>query len=156
MRYAQTLDSLSQMAAAMRVDIYEKEHAEGKGIVISIGSGLMMATMDALRTCKVALEYGKAERDNPHFPDFLSLAMEWADYVCIHAWFSITKPDRLVNLLAPYPGEKIFWKSNENLFVGHRFETFADMVTHLNDKENYTVNPLATSASYSNLYGHYD
>lgn len=144
-KFASTMKSLMPMAKAFGIEIYEKDNSQGKGIVLAIGSGLMMATMDELKTSRYAIEMNKANIQNPYFQDFLALASVWSDYVCIHAWFSITKPEGVVPMFKVIDSKKVFWKSNISLGLGTGFLNFKDMSTHLNH-ERYVRQNIDTSS----------
>jgi hypothetical protein len=136
-QYTRTMGSLQPIASAFHVDLFEKDKAQGRGMVIAIGSGLLMATMDALPQVCCAVEYDKRNRENPRFIDFLSIAAHWVDFVAVHTWFSISKPAALMEVLQVVPPEKLIWKSNFRLFpAGYALEAenFEDLVKMVQNK----------------------
>lgn len=126
-QFKNTMPSLKPIADAFNVEIYERNTSTGKGIIICIGSGLLMATMDMMPSAFCAIEFDVKNRANERFVDFLSITSHWADYIFVHAWFSITKPIKLIEVLKVVPEDKLYWKSNKHLGHGKEFKTLKEV-----------------------------
>jgi|GEM_PF-2668618 len=126
---------ITDIARFAGVNIYDYLRS-GNSMLISLGSGLLMATMDQIPGIRYAIEFTKQERENDRFVDFLALSSNYVDHVCIHAWFSISKPDALKKVLESIPEDKIVYKANADLGRGRRFETFSELSEHLRDFES--------------------
>lgn len=79
---------------------YGKERPTAKGLLIAVGSGLLMASMDALPMCRYAVEYHGRSAQNPAYWDRLTLLAAQSDLIVVHGWFSISSPQPLVKWLS--------------------------------------------------------
>ena len=102
------MPELIRIAAAYGVDLYDYERS-GDGLLIAVGAGLMLATMDVIpriRWC-CDLSGGRGGR----LADFLY----WADRECnlfvVNAWFSISDPAPIAAAFAPFAAKTI-WRAN--------------------------------------------
>lgn len=125
------------------IELFEKEnHATGNGFLLCVGSGLLMATMDEIKTVKYAVELTKKNIGNPYFRDFLHIVQMNTDFICVHAWFSITKPETISNLICEINPNKLFIKANYEFGYGKEFRNLKGLSHYLNafyGKENINI-----------------
>ena len=108
----------------MGVHSFIKRESASNGFAIVVGSGMLMATMDMLDNCSRFVEY----KDLHHINDIqraIYYAM-FADFVVVNGWFSISKPDRLIDILRSIPKEKIYYYSNIPL-IGNKCVSLSEL-----------------------------
>jgi hypothetical protein len=95
------------------------------GLLLAVGSGLMMATMDAVPELRWCIDIGGG-RDYPRLPD----AAVWFDrlvpLIVVHAWYSITAPYALRSALPCITHARLIVKSNLDLGT-FQAETFHEL-----------------------------
>lgn len=89
----------------------------GSGLLLSVGSGLMMATMDALPRLRWCVDLGGG-RPYPDLPEAMVWVNRLASVVVVHAWYSVTAPDPLIESLPRLRDTPVVLKSNVPLLVG--------------------------------------
>lgn len=95
-----------------------------RGMSIVVGSGLLMATMDMIKTSYIFIEY----KDIVTLKDIDKVVLYslYCDYVFVNAWFSISSPDRLFFMLQYVPENKLYHRMNVKYTRGRAFETLKD------------------------------
>lgn len=70
------------------------EEREGRGLLLAVGSGLLMATMDLTPACRWATDLSGG-KPIPKMVDWCVWMSRLVDFVAVAAWFSITDPEFL-------------------------------------------------------------
>lgn len=116
----QTETIIGNICRAYGIDLIDKGEGENK-LIISIGSGLLMATMDLFPHYRFAFEYKKDVNN-----DAYALLNLYINRIVVTAWFSISKPVYLYKSLNNFEVDKIFYQSNYEL-IGKRFSTLKNL-----------------------------
>lgn len=99
----------------------------GNSILIATGAGLLMAAMDALPSCRWAMDLG-GMRGNANFREFITGLGYCTDRLVICAWFSITDPAKFVTNLHGYPEDRlIVYSQPDPLDYGIQASSMDDM-----------------------------
>lgn len=113
-------ECIKNICRAYDIDLIDKGYGKNS-LIISIGSGLMMATMDLLDDHRFAIEFKKEIS-----LDAFSLLNLYVENVSVTAWFSISKPVYLHKSLSSFSNSKIFYYANCEL-IGKRVYTLKEL-----------------------------
>jgi hypothetical protein len=112
---------------------YERD---GGGLLIAVGSGLMLAVMDLVPTLRWCVDVGGGRSFVLHEGLLMerNLLHEWlvwmnreVDHVAVAAWFSVTDPRHLKDALRSVDEGKLVWYANADLGRGRRAADLADL-----------------------------
>lgn len=112
--------------------------ASGEDLLVAVGSGLMMATCDAIPSVRWCVDVGGG-REYPGLAPWLEASAYLCRFVIVHAWFSISRPQALVRALRAVDAKKLLWTSNVDLGRGQRFHNFRALVEHLHNLEGNSL-----------------
>jgi hypothetical protein len=124
-----TVEQASRFYGVPLID-YERP---GSGLLVSSGSGIMMATMDAvpaLRWCVDIDGLGRGAR----LAEFLQLAEHVADPIGICGWFSITDPTVLREAVRSMTRAPLVYAGNIVLGAGAEVRSLDDFVRALRER----------------------
>lgn len=110
---------------------YERE---GDGVLISVGSGLMMATMDAIPRLRWCVDIGGG-RIPPRLADWLVFVDRLVPLVVVTAWFTVTDPAPVRSALQVLRRPLVVVKSNVDVGLGQRFDDIGAISEYLKDLE---------------------
>lgn len=123
------------LASAYLVPLIDYER-EGRGLLLAVGSGLMLATMDLIPELRWCLDVGGGRSFVLHSGLEMerNLLREWlvwmnreVDLVVVAAWFSVTDPTALKDALRSVDEGKLACYSNAGLGRGERATDLADL-----------------------------
>lgn len=106
---------LNRVALAYNVPLIDYERP-GDALLISVGSGLMMASMDAMPRCRWCLDAG-GMRDPTPLTSLLVFASRIVDLIVVNAWYSISSPRVLSDALRAGSRVPLIIRSNVPLFL---------------------------------------
>jgi succinyl-CoA synthetase beta subunit len=96
----------------------------GDGLLLAVGAGLLMATMDCIPRLRWCVDVGGEQRWEDHARNRLHEWLVWMNrevaVVVVHAWFSVSDPGPIARAIRAVDAEKLVWKSNVPL--GHGAE----------------------------------
>ena len=99
------------------------------GMCIVVGSGMLMSVMDCITSASRFFEYKDI---NETVAQQVILFGHFSDYIYVDAWFSISKPTRLFQMLDNFPENKIFHRMNVDYARGKKFATLKEAADVLN------------------------
>lgn len=105
----------------------------GRGVLVSSGSGIMLAVMDAVPTLRWAIDIDSIRGDSQLVP-WLTCVAHVAP-VAVVGWFSITSPTLLSLAMIGAGGSLPFYAPSISL-PGIAFQSLADFISHLKS-ENF-------------------
>ncbi len=137
---------LPRAMASYGVPVLDWERPGASGLLLSVGAGLMLATMDALPCIRWAVDLGGG-KPYPKLGDALVWADRLVSVVVVHAWFSVTAPSTLRASLLSLRRVPLVVRSNMTL--GSHFQaadtpplgSFAELVRAV----EAAVNPVTSS-----------
>lgn len=122
---------------------------DGDGLLLAVGSGMMMAAMDLLPRMRWCVDLGGGQRfDGPNrnrLAEWLAWMNREADVVAVAAWFSVTDPRAIREALAVVTPGRLAVYSNIDLCTGPRcggLDTLAKVVA--------SIDPRADSGTSKN------
>lgn len=129
---------LSVLNRAYGVEPIDYGPRRGNDLLIAIGSGLMMAAMDLMPSCRYAIDLGGGQKPRLLGP-WLEGVSRLVDRVVVVAWYSISDPDVLRRALRGCEQEKVFVYCNVSLGVGQHFQDLEALAMHMNDLESKSL-----------------
>lgn len=121
-----TLEQASRLYGVPLTDYGERR---GQGLLVSSGSGLMMAVMDAcpaFRWC-VDLDTLRSRQDT-RIGDFLQMAERLTEPIAICGWFSISNPAPLKAAAAGMTTSPIVYAGNVRLGIARECESLEEFL----------------------------
>jgi hypothetical protein len=106
----------------------------GDSLLVAVGFGIMMATMDSAPGLAWAADVGGGAV-YPRLGDWLEASAQTVRRVVLVGWFSLSDPRPLAKALARVPAERLLAWSNVPLGVGREFPDLRALVEHLNHSE---------------------
>jgi hypothetical protein len=119
----------------------------GEGLLIAVGAGMMLATMDLIPSLRWCLDVGGgasfvANRgllcERNRLLEYLAWMDRVASHVVVAAWFSVTSPADLARALSAVDPARLFVYSNRDLGAGRRCDSLGgladDVRRHLGDQ----------------------
>lgn len=110
------------LSRAYGFDVTDYGRARGRGVLLSVGSGLLMAAMDLMPSLRWAtdLSGGKPAEQTREWCTWLDRVVS---HVVVVAWFTITDPAFLAVGLEAVDPDKLAWHApGVDLRAGGRFE----------------------------------
>lgn len=106
----------------------------GSGIVISVGSGMLMAAMDVMPCCRFGIDLGGGVQ-YPRLNDWMIWMNRLCSLIVIAGWFSVTDPKHVRAAISFVDYEKLLVYSNIDLGHGSRFNNFGALIENANNFE---------------------
>ena len=107
----------------------------GNGMIITVGSGMLMASMDLVKSARYALEW-KDIKDNKELSFAINICCSFIDYIAIIAWFSVTNPLEMGKFLLDIPEKMLYIYSNFDFKIGHKIDSLKQLENILNHVKN--------------------
>jgi hypothetical protein len=99
--------TVPQVARAYGLEVIDYARA-GTGLLISVGAGLMMASMDLATSCRWSIDLRVT--DISRLGDALGALEVLCDPVIFVAWFSVTDPADALALRDAHPGVRCYFR----------------------------------------------
>jgi hypothetical protein len=144
------------ISSAYLIPVIDYERC-GNGLLIAVGSGLMMATMDLVASLRWCVDVGGGRRfvvDEGLLSErnLLVWMNREVDHVVVSAWFSVSDPRDLRDALRAVDEAKVVCYSNVDLGRGGRADSLADLrikaerIASLSGTSNNLCMPLVGTA----------
>ena len=133
------------IAKGVGLDLIQFENRKGNGLLVSVGSGLLMATMDEILTLRDAVEIMPNQR-NKRLLELFPALCSFYDYVFFHCWFSISTPEFYLSL-SKSPSKTVYYKSNKPL-NGKEFKTFKEASEFLNNLKSNNSKKISSTINF--------
>jgi hypothetical protein len=145
------------IASAYLVPVIDYER-DGGGLLIAVGSGLMLAVMDLVPTLRWCVDVGGGRSFVLHEGLLMerNLLHEWlvwmnreVDHVAVAAWFSVTDPRHLKDALRALDPARVVCYGNVDMGRGERASDLDDLraraarIASLSGTSNSLCIPLA-------------
>lgn len=91
---------------------------DGSGLLITTGAGLLLADMDALPTCRWAVDIG-ASRGHEHAAAWAAVTARLVTHTVAHLWMAITDPAWMGAILASFPPDRLAVCARPHLPYGY-------------------------------------
>lgn len=130
-------ETLLRFARGYGVDILDwGEQLRGSGLLVSVGAGLMMSTMDSCPSLRFALELGGG-RSYDKLDDFMICADRLCSVIAVHAWWSLSASQPLIDALKHVVTAPLIIRSMPNELgiesPGQSVGTFIEFVAAVDD-----------------------
>lgn len=102
------------LSKVYKIPIIEYSDRKGECLIITAGSGMLMAMMDLIPDAKYAIELKDIENQE-NFNWFIHEATACLDVICISAWLSISKPEKIQQIINAFNAGKI--KNNSSIYL---------------------------------------
>lgn len=125
---------IDQVARAYDIPLLDYGSHRGNGLLLAVGSGLMMTTMDYIPSLRWCVDVGGGRRGD-QLESFCHWANRIVSYVAVSAWFSITSPEALRGALSVFTRVPVLIKSNIDLGFGEAFADLDALAIYANNLE---------------------
>jgi succinyl-CoA synthetase beta subunit len=123
---------IQSVSQAYHVPVIDWERP-GDGLLLAVGAGLMMATMDEITRLRWAVDLGGGTRWEDPNRNRLHEWLVWLNrevaIVVVHAWFSVSDPGPIARAIRAIDEAKVLVKSNVPLGYGTEFPDIRSLAT---------------------------